>query len=99
MSVARGSAPLDVIADAIPKGAAFGDLQRAEMANGILQALAEHGYTVVRANDAAALVRVGALYLDALDADPEHEMLTLTEAFAVTEVREAVDRCRGATDQ
>lgn len=42
--------------------------------------------------DLAVLAQVGRMYLDALDADPENEMLTLPEAYRVTEVREAVDR-------
>lgn len=42
--------------------------------------------------DYNALVTVGRMYLDALDRDPENEMLTLPQAFRVTEVREAVNR-------
>jgi len=38
------------------------------------------------------LAPVGRLYLDALDADPEHELLTFPQAFGVTLVREAVER-------
>lgn len=48
--------------------------------------------------DMAALARVGRMYLDALDDDPENEALTLVEAFSVTEVREAVERFEQATD-
>lgn len=40
----------------------------------------------------ATLAAVGRLYLDALDDDPEHELLTLVEAYRVTQVREAVER-------
>jgi hypothetical protein len=43
-------------------------------------------------DDLRVLAAVGRMYLDALDADPEHEMLTLPEAFMVTQVREAVER-------
>ena len=42
--------------------------------------------------DLRVLAAVGRMYLDALDDDPENEYLTLTEAFLVTEVREAVER-------
>lgn len=42
--------------------------------------------------DLATLVPIGRMYLDALDDDPANEMLTLPEAIAVTEVREAVAR-------
>lgn len=42
--------------------------------------------------DLAALLPIGRMYLDALDADPENEMLTLPEALGVTDVREAVER-------
>ena len=42
--------------------------------------------------DLAALIPVGRMYLEALDADPEFEMLTLPEAIGVTGVREAVER-------
>lgn len=42
--------------------------------------------------DLATLVPIGRMYLDALDADPENEYLTLPEALGVTYVREAVER-------
>lgn len=42
--------------------------------------------------DLDALAAVGRMYLDALDADPDYEMLTLPQAMRVTEVREAVQR-------
>jgi len=42
--------------------------------------------------DLAVLARVGRLYLDALDNDPEHEQLSAAEAMLVTEVRDAVER-------
>jgi hypothetical protein len=44
------------------------------------------------AEDLAVLAEVGRMYLTALDADPENEMLTLTEALKVTMVRDAVAR-------
>jgi hypothetical protein len=47
---------------------------------------------LVPTRDLAVLAAVGRMYLDALDADPEHESLSLTEALRVTEVREAVER-------
>ena len=43
-------------------------------------------------NDLAALIPVAQMYLAALDADPENEMLTLPQALGVTWVREAVER-------
>lgn len=43
-------------------------------------------------DDLRVLAAVGRMYLDALDTDPENEMLTLPEAFRVTQVREAVER-------
>lgn len=43
-------------------------------------------------DDLHTLARVGRMYLDALDADPEHELLTGVEALMVTEVRGAVER-------
>jgi len=42
--------------------------------------------------DIAILARVGRLYLDALDGDPENEYLTLGAAMLVTQAREAVER-------
>lgn len=45
--------------------------------------------------DLKVLAAVGRMYLDALDADPDNEMLTLVEALRVTEVREAVERWEG----
>lgn len=42
--------------------------------------------------DVAILARVGRMYLDALDQDPENEYLTLGGAMLVTQVREAVER-------
>lgn len=42
--------------------------------------------------DLDVLATVGRMYLDALDSDPQHEMLTLPEAMLVTEVRAAVER-------
>lgn len=42
--------------------------------------------------DLQVLTQVGQMYLDALDDDPDNEMLTLPEAMLVTEVREAVAR-------
>jgi hypothetical protein len=44
----------------------------------------------------AILVPVGRLYLDALDADPEHELLTLPEAIMVTAVRDVVEKWENA---
>lgn len=43
-------------------------------------------------DDLATLVPIGRMYLEALDADPEYEMLTLPEAIGVTAVRDAVER-------
>jgi hypothetical protein len=43
-------------------------------------------------DDLAVLAVVGRMYLDALDDDPENEMLTLPEAIGVTAVRDAVER-------
>lgn len=63
------------------------DLQRLHATLG-----AEEPNTTEMADDLATLAAVGRLYLDALDADPEHELLTLTEAYRVTAVREAVER-------
>lgn len=45
--------------------------------------------------DVAILARVGRMYLDALDEDPENEFLTLGAAILVTQVREAVERHEG----
>lgn len=45
--------------------------------------------------DVAILARVGRMYLDALDEDPENEFLTLGAAMLVTQVREAVERHEG----
>lgn len=42
--------------------------------------------------DLDALAAVGRMYLDALDADPANEALTLPEAILVTDVRVAVER-------
>ena len=42
--------------------------------------------------DGRVLAAVGRMYLDALDADPENEILTLVEALRVTDVRDAVER-------
>lgn len=42
--------------------------------------------------DLNVLAQVGRMYLDALDTDPENEMLTLPQALMVAAVREAVDR-------
>jgi hypothetical protein len=42
--------------------------------------------------DLAVLARIGRMYLDALDSDPENEYLTLPEALGVTDVRDAVER-------
>jgi hypothetical protein len=42
--------------------------------------------------DLSVLALVGRMYLDALDADPENEMLTLAQAFMVTDVRNAVEK-------
>jgi hypothetical protein len=42
--------------------------------------------------DLDTLLPIGRMYLDALDADPEYEMLTLPEAIGVTRVREVVKR-------
>jgi hypothetical protein len=47
-------------------------------------------------DDLAVLARVGRMYLDALDDDPANEMLTLPEAVAVTDVRDAVERAEAA---
>ena len=49
-------------------------------------------------DDLATLAQVGRLYLDALDADPDHELLTLTEAYRVTQVREAVERAEARNE-
>lgn len=46
--------------------------------------------------DVAILARVGRMYLDALDDDPENEYLTLGAAMLVTQVREAVERHEAA---
>jgi len=53
----------------------------------LLPASAEH-----RDRDMDVLAMVGRMYLDALDGDPDNEMLTLPEAILVTEVRDAVER-------
>jgi hypothetical protein len=70
---------------------------------------AEEGYDVERLRprsrrvvdqlreDVAVLAQVGRMYLDALDADPANEYLTLPEALMVTAVREAVERQEKAT--
>lgn len=42
--------------------------------------------------DNRILAAAGRMYLDAVDSDPKNEHLTLPEAIAVTDVREAVER-------
>lgn len=42
--------------------------------------------------DLDVLAVVGRMYLDAVDADPDLETLTLPQALRITEVREAVER-------
>ncbi|MDB4872492.1 MAG: hypothetical protein JWL97_3496 [Gemmatimonadales bacterium] len=51
----------------------------------------KHGDTQ-QADDLAVLAAVGRMYLTALDADPDHEYLTLPEVLQVTSIREAVER-------
>ncbi len=47
--------------------------------------------TPTETNHIGALGRVAHMYLEALDNDPENEMLTLPEAIAVTAVRDAAE--------
>jgi hypothetical protein len=42
-------------------------------------------------SDLQVLAAVGRMYLDAIDADPENEYLTLPAAIRVTQVRDAVE--------
>lgn len=49
-----------------------------------------------RAEPLMVLARIGRMYLDALDEDPENKMLTLPEAMAVTDVRDAVEHAEAA---
>lgn len=42
--------------------------------------------------DVTSLWPAAKIYLDAIDNDPEHEYLTLPEAFLLTKVREAIER-------
>jgi hypothetical protein len=43
-------------------------------------------------DDVATLVQPARLYLNAIDDDPEHEMLTLGEAYSIQALREVVER-------
>ena len=49
-------------------------------------------------DDIAALLPAAKIYLQAIDDDPEHEYLTLPEAFLLTRLREAVKRHNPHTD-
>jgi hypothetical protein len=65
--------------------------QEAEHVAGLVEA-AVSAERQLLGRDLGALTRVGRMYLDALDADPDNEYLTLAEAWMVTEVRDAVER-------
>lgn len=67
------------------------DIQRLDdmITNLLDEAWGEHPEA---SDDVRILVTVGRMYLEALDSDPENEMLTLPEAMLVTQVREAVRR-------
>lgn len=73
----------------LARGITVGWRGREEERTEALAALAVFEQT---AADLATLIPVGRMYLEALDADPEHELLTLPEAIGVTAVREAVER-------
>lgn len=47
--------------------------------------------------DLEVLAIVGRMYLDAIEADPELEFVSGTQALVLTEVREAVDRVERRT--
>ena len=74
---------------ALAKAISVGWRGREEERTGAVEALA---FVETALSDLATLVPIGRMYLDALDDDPANEMLTLPEAIAVTEVREAVER-------
>jgi hypothetical protein len=73
----------------LARGITVGWRGREEERTEALEALAVFEQT---AADLATLVPIGRMYLEALDADPAYEMLTLPEAIGVTDVRMAVER-------
>jgi len=74
-------------------GAAHQAVQVAAAARQVVeQDIAAEQVSGAQGRDLDVLATVGRMYLEALDSDPDNEMLTLPQAMLVTEVREAVER-------